>query len=105
MPATDMIQYVLEQYVVLLSDDRFRDVDFTVVKEHLSCLRGITYDQLMGAVKKHKVRGLGVFISLSETSTQPHLPSLVKGENACTHVHQAKSCEHCAVPVQAGDFE
>lgn len=49
-----MIQYTLMEYVKLLTEERFHDVDFTVVKDHVPCLRKIDFDQLMAAVKKHK---------------------------------------------------
>lgn len=49
-----MITYTIKEYVQLLSDERFKDVDYTVIKAHVSFLRDITFDQLMTAVKKHK---------------------------------------------------
>jgi sodium/hydrogen exchanger 10/11 len=50
-----MVQYSLTEYVSLLADERFCDLDFTVVREHVPFLRDITYEQLKAAVKRHKV--------------------------------------------------
>lgn len=33
-----MIQYTLTEYVKLLTEKRFQDIDFTVVKGHIPCL-------------------------------------------------------------------
>mmetsp|Transcript_2950 Transcript_2950/g.4511 ORF Transcript_2950/g.4511 Transcript_2950/m.4511 type:complete len:912 (+) Transcript_2950:73-2808(+) len=49
-----MVQYSLTEYVSLLADERFCDLDFTVVREHVPFLRDITYEQLKAAVKRHK---------------------------------------------------
>ena len=50
-----MINHAVEEYVELLADERFKDLDYTVIKSHVSFLKDITLDQLMTAVKKHKV--------------------------------------------------
>lgn len=50
-----MIQHSLTEYVSLLADERFWDLDFTVVRAHIPFLRDVTYDQLKAAVKRHQV--------------------------------------------------
>lgn len=50
-----MINHAVEEYVELLADERFKDLDYTVIKSHVSFLKDITLDQLLAAVKKHKV--------------------------------------------------
>jgi NhaP-type Na+/H+ or K+/H+ antiporter len=50
-----MIHHSLIEYVSLLADERFHDLDFAVVREHVPFLRDITYDQLKAAVKRHHV--------------------------------------------------
>jgi hypothetical protein len=49
-----MITHTIKEYIQLLADERFKDVDYTVIKAHVSYLRDITMEQLMAAVKKHK---------------------------------------------------
>mmetsp|Transcript_26297 Transcript_26297/g.56470 ORF Transcript_26297/g.56470 Transcript_26297/m.56470 type:complete len:997 (-) Transcript_26297:1437-4427(-) len=49
-----MIQFTLKEYVALLTEKRFQNVDFTVIKDHIPFLRDTTYAQLMAAVSKHK---------------------------------------------------
>ncbi|KAL3769325.1 hypothetical protein ACHAWO_007524 [Cyclotella atomus] len=49
-----MITHTIKEYVQLLSDERFKDVDYTVIKAHVSYLNNITFEQLMAAVQKHK---------------------------------------------------
>ena len=49
-----MITHTIKEYVQLLSDERFKDVDYTVIKAHVSYLKDVTFEQLMAAVKKHK---------------------------------------------------
>ena len=50
-----MIQHSLTEYVRLLADERFHDLDFTTVKAHVPFLRDVTYEQLKAAVKRHEV--------------------------------------------------
>ena len=50
-----MVQHALTEYVSLLADERFKDLDYAVVREHVPFLRDITSDQLKAAVKRHKV--------------------------------------------------
>lgn len=50
-----MIQHSLTEYVSLLGEERFHDLDFTVVREHVPFLRDVTYEQLKAAVKRHEV--------------------------------------------------
>ena len=57
-----MMQYVLKEYVALLTEKRFHDVDFTVVRDHIPFMANLNYEQLMTAVKHHKVSH--VFLSL-----------------------------------------
>jgi hypothetical protein len=49
-----MITHTIKEYVQLLTDERFKDVDYTVIKAHVSYLNNITFEQLMTAVEKHK---------------------------------------------------
>ena len=49
-----MIQYTLKEYVALLTEERFHDIDFTVIKDHIPFLRDTTLEQLMAAVKRHE---------------------------------------------------
>jgi len=44
----------LKTYVRLLSQDRFKGVEFSLVREHVPFLRDITYDQLMVACEWYK---------------------------------------------------
>ena len=44
----------LKTYVRLLSQDRFKGVEFSIVREHVPFLRDITYDQLMVACEWYK---------------------------------------------------
>mmetsp|Transcript_13630 Transcript_13630/g.21257 ORF Transcript_13630/g.21257 Transcript_13630/m.21257 type:complete len:437 (-) Transcript_13630:605-1915(-) len=50
-----MNHFCLTQYVSLLAESRFDDLDYTVVKEHVSFLQEISYEQLKAAVEEHKV--------------------------------------------------
>ena len=52
----DMINYTLQEYVELLSDERFQNVDYTVIRAHVPYLRDISLDQFMRAVHAHKER-------------------------------------------------
>lgn len=49
-----MITHTIQEYVQLLADERFKDVDYTVIKAHVSYLKDMTLNQLMLAVEKHK---------------------------------------------------
>lgn len=49
-----MITHTIQEYVQLLADERFKDVDYTVIKAHVSYLKDITLKQLIIAVDKHK---------------------------------------------------
>jgi len=44
----------LKTYVRLLSQDRFKGVEFSLIREHVPFLRDITYDQLMVACEWYK---------------------------------------------------
>ena len=37
-----------------MTQERFHDVDFPVIRDHVPALREITYEQFLAAVKKHK---------------------------------------------------
>jgi len=50
-----MVQHSLIEYLSLLADERFHDLDFAVVREHVPFLRDVTYEQLKAAVKRHHV--------------------------------------------------
>mmetsp|Transcript_11154 Transcript_11154/g.19589 ORF Transcript_11154/g.19589 Transcript_11154/m.19589 type:complete len:998 (+) Transcript_11154:30-3023(+) len=65
------IQYTLREYVALLTETRFQDVDFTVVKDHIPALSGVNYEQLMAAVKQHKDR------SPSSSYIRPNLKNVL----------------------------
>lgn len=49
-----MIFEVLQAYVAMLSEPRFKDLDFTVVREHVTFLQEIDYEDLQTAVSLHK---------------------------------------------------
>lgn len=49
-----MHQQALRTYVRLLSQERFKGVDFSLVRAHVPFLREITFHQLIGAVEFHK---------------------------------------------------
>ncbi|KAL3801649.1 hypothetical protein HJC23_013154 [Cyclotella cryptica] len=49
-----MIDNTLVAYVRLLSQDRFKQLDFSIVREHVPFLSNISFEQLMRAVEKHK---------------------------------------------------
>ena len=49
-----MVYEVLKEYVAMLSESRFRDLDFSVVREHVSCLQSIDYEALQFAISLHK---------------------------------------------------
>mmetsp|Transcript_26723 Transcript_26723/g.44147 ORF Transcript_26723/g.44147 Transcript_26723/m.44147 type:complete len:1003 (-) Transcript_26723:215-3223(-) len=49
-----MVYEVLKEYVAMLSESRFRDLDFSVVREHVSCLQSIDYEALQTAISLHK---------------------------------------------------
>ena len=51
-----MIQYTLVEYVKLMTEARFQNVDFTVMKAHIPYFKDITYEQLVAATKKYRVR-------------------------------------------------
>ncbi|KAL7536985.1 hypothetical protein ACHAWF_005623 [Thalassiosira exigua] len=46
--------YTLVQYVGLLTEKRFHDVDWNVIKEHVPFLRDMSFNCLLTAVQKHK---------------------------------------------------
>ena len=50
----NMVENVLVQYVTLLSQERFQEVDFSLVREHVPFIGGITFAELMAAVDVHK---------------------------------------------------
>ena len=50
----DMITHTIQEYVELLADERFHDVDYTVIRAHVPYLKDITLDELLVAVQKHK---------------------------------------------------
>ena len=49
-----VVQFTLKEYVSLLTEPRFHDVDWTVVKEHIPFFRDISYEKFIAAVKKHR---------------------------------------------------
>jgi NhaP-type Na+/H+ or K+/H+ antiporter len=57
-----VIQHSLTEYVSLLSEKRFYDLDFTVVREHVPFLKDVTYEQLKYAVKCHHVSLIVSFV-------------------------------------------
>ncbi|KAL7539494.1 hypothetical protein ACHAXR_011486, partial [Thalassiosira sp. AJA248-18] len=67
-------QYTLKEYVVLLTQKRFHDVDFSVIKDHIPFLKETTYAQLMAAVKKHKKTTPSAwYVSPNLTNVIPYL--------------------------------
>lgn len=50
----NMVEHVLVEYVRLLSQDRFQEVDFSLVREHVPFIGGIKFAELMAAVEVHK---------------------------------------------------
>lgn len=81
-----MVQYSLTEYVSLLADERFCDLDFTVVREHVPFLRDITYEQLKAAVKRHKVsiqhQSVGMYACNMLSNLLPLYRCLLVGTNA-----------------------
>ena len=49
-----MVNEVLKEYISLLSEPRFRELDWSVVRQHVSCLQSIDYETFNFAVKLHK---------------------------------------------------
>jgi len=49
-----MNEQALASYVRLLSQERFKGLNFSMIQEHVPLLRHITYEQLMAAVELHK---------------------------------------------------
>lgn len=78
-----MIHSTLVDFVSLLTQKRFQDTDFTVVKQHVSFLRDITYEQLMVAVKQHKDSSPAS--SYQEPDLKNVIPYLYKGNVASGH--------------------
>ena len=64
-------QYVLHEYIALLTEERFHDVDFTVVKDHIPILADINYKQVMAAVRHHKES------SPEKTYKKPNLKNVI----------------------------
>jgi hypothetical protein len=97
----DMVNYAIEEYVALLADERFKDLDYTVIKAHVSFLNDITLDQLMSAVQKHKVFFLHMtkFCQVLMFLTILFLYGII-GENSRTQVLQAESQECRTLPLQ-----
>lgn len=50
----NMVEHVLLDYVTLLSQERFREVDFSLVRDHVPFIGGITFAELIAAVEVHK---------------------------------------------------
>lgn len=50
-----MIQNSLQAYVRLLSQQRWKGIDHSIIKHHVPYLDGFTFDELMVAVERHKV--------------------------------------------------
>lgn len=49
-----MTHFLLTQYISLLAESRFEDLDYMVVKEHVPFLQEISYEQLKAAVVEQK---------------------------------------------------
>lgn len=49
-----MTQQALASYVRLLSQERFKGINFSLIKLHVPFLRDITFEQIMAAVEWHK---------------------------------------------------
>ena len=50
----NMVEHVLVEYMRLLSQERFHGVDFSLVRDHVPFIGGITFAELMAAVDVHK---------------------------------------------------
>mmetsp|Transcript_14784 Transcript_14784/g.20973 ORF Transcript_14784/g.20973 Transcript_14784/m.20973 type:complete len:914 (+) Transcript_14784:196-2937(+) len=66
-----MTQHSLTEYVSLLADERFYDLDFTVVRAHCPFLRDVTYEQLKAAVKRHQEK------TPPHSYSHPHLANVL----------------------------
>lgn len=66
-----MVEHVLVDYVSLLSQERFKDVDFSLIREHVPFLGGISFAELMSAVDVHKRN------TPSHLYSQPHLQHVI----------------------------
>lgn len=66
-----MVEHVLVDYVRLLSQERFKDVDFSLIREHVPFLGGISFAELMSAVDVHKRN------TPSHLYSQPHLQHVI----------------------------
>lgn len=66
-----MVEHVLVDYVRLLSQERFKDVDFSLIREHVPFLGGISLAELMSAVDVHKRN------TPSHLYSQPHLQHVI----------------------------
>ena len=60
-----MKQSVLLSYLDLLDQERFEDLDFGIVKEHVSPLRAVTEEDLMVAVERYRQMNSGKAPNLS----------------------------------------
>jgi len=66
-----MVQSTVKDLVIMLTQERFHDVDFVILRDHVPSLKDMTYEQLLAAVKKHKES------SPSLTYEAPNLQSVI----------------------------
>lgn len=74
----NMVENVLVDYMRLLSQERFKEVDFSLVREHVPFIGGITFRELMAAADVHK------------RNTPPHLYSPPHLEHVIPYVCQVE---------------
>lgn len=65
-----MVMHTLKEYVALLTERAFQDVDFKVVVKHIPFLKDTTYEEFMAAVETHKEN------SSSHSYTPPNLKNV-----------------------------
>lgn len=53
-----MAQDTLNEYVTLLTEKRFEDIDYAAVTKYIPSLKDLSYEKLMAAVELHKVSDL-----------------------------------------------
>jgi len=66
-----MVQFTVKELVIMLTQERFHDMDFVILRDFVPSLKDMTYEQLVAAVKKHKES------SPSLTYEAPNLQSVI----------------------------
>ena len=87
----NLVEHILVDYVRLLSQERFKDVDFSLVRQHVPLIGAFTFNELMAAVDVYKKQ------------TPPHLHSLPHLEHVIPYVlHVAEQRRRRSVFVEDG---